>query len=414
MTAGAPETPETPAPPSSGARAGGGLRIGLVLRGGVDEGTEDRNPFPVFVGFIRRLARENHVQVFALQGENKARLLSGGGSKARSHEFAGAEVFQLGTARAPRFRLAADVVRVLAAIHAGRARRGRPQVLHGIGQSPGLVATAAARLLGIPSVVSLIGGELTSLPGAGYGELQTAKGRALMAILLRSAGAVTAASRFMQRRIQSHGADARLMPFGIDVERDFYPAARSDGPPFRLLHVATLCPVKDQLSLLRATRLVVDRGFDVQLDIAGWDDWGGTAERESARLELSGRVRFHGWQEQDQLRGLYQRAHVFVMASLDDVAPVAVLEAAASGLAVVGTDVGFIADWAPEMAVKTPIGDPAALARGMEAVLSDQRHREELGRRAQDWVRGHASLEANDAYVDLYRELAAGPRTRRL
>jgi len=172
-----------------------------------------------------------------------------------------------------------------------------------------------------------------------------------------------------------------------------------------LLHVGTLYPVKDQLTLIRAMRLIVDGGFDAELDIVGWDAWGGAVQREVARLELTPRIKFHGWRSQAELVSLYRNAHVFVMASIDDVAPVAVLEAAASGLPVVGTDVGFIADWAPDMAVKSPVGDPVALARAVQDVLSNQGHREELAARAQRWVLAHASLKANDAFVDLYREL---------
>jgi glycosyltransferase involved in cell wall biosynthesis len=381
------------------------MRIGLILSGGVEEGTEDRSPFPVFVELIRRLARENDVQVFSLQGENRVRAFSVGGPKSLPYRFAGADVFQLGTTRAPRFRIAVDVLRVLAVIHSATSRARRPQILHGIDQAPGFVTIVAGRLLGVPSVVSLIGKELTDLPSIGYGGLQTAKGRAMMELELRCADALTAASGFMQRRVHAHGAYARRLPFGIDVERFQFPVTRPAGPPFRLLHVGTLYPVKDQLTLVRAIRLVVDSGFDVELDIVGWDAWGGSVQREAAQLGLTSRIRFHGWKAQAELIPFYRNSHVFVMASVDDVAPVAVLEAAASGVAVVGTDVGFIADWAPEMAVKSPISDPVALARGLKEVLSNQGYREELASRAQKWVVAHASLEANDAFVDLYREL---------
>ena len=381
------------------------MRIALVLSGGVEEGTEDRSPFPVFVELIRQLARENEVQVISLQGENRVGAFSIGGSKPAPYRFAGAEVFQLGTTRAVRLRIATDIVRVLALIHSAQPRSRRPQILHGIDQAPGFVAMVAGRLLGVPSVVSLIGKELTDLPSAGYGGLRTARGRAMMQLELRYADALTAASKFMQRRVEAHGACARWLPFGIDVHRFLFPITRPAAPPFRLLHVGTLYPVKDQLTLVRAIRLVVDGGFDVELDIVGWDAWDGAVQREVARLDLTPRIKFHGWRTQAELVPLYRNAHVFVMASIDDVAPVAVLEAAASGLPVVGTDVGFIADWAPDMAVKSPIGDPVALARAVQEVLSNQGYREELAARAQSWVLAHASLKANDAFVDLYREL---------
>jgi glycosyltransferase involved in cell wall biosynthesis len=333
------------------------------------------------------------------------------------YRFAGADVIQLGTVRAPRLRLPADVLRVTAAIHAESRRSGRPQVVHGIGLSPGIVATVVGRLMGIPSVVSLIGGELTSLPEIDYGELRTAKGRAIAGALLRYAGTITVASEFMRKRVERRGVPARVMPFGIDVSRFRDPVVRPGGPPFRLLHVGTLCVLKDQLTLVRAVRLLLDGGLDVTLDIVGWDDWGGRVQREADRLDLSRRVMFHGWKDRDDLTLFHQNAHAFVMTSLDDAAPVAVLEAAASGLPIVGTDVGFIADWAPEMAVSTPIGDPGALANALQQLLANRDERERLASQARNWVCRHASLDANDAYVSLYREVitvgAAPDRGRR-
>lgn len=381
------------------------MHIGLILRGGVEEGTEDRNPFPVFVDFIRRLAATNNVQIFSLHGANDFNVLSLHGTDRPTHRFAGADVIQLGTVGTRRLRLAADVVRVVAAIRTSSSRLCRPRILHGIGQSPAVVATVVGRLLGIPSVVSLVGGELTRLPNINYGELRSRKGRILMEIPLRYADALTVASRFMQKRVRSYGAHARLMPFGVDIQRFSGAVARPDGPPFHLLHVGTLCPVKDQLSLVKATRVLVDRGVDVELDVVGEDDWGGLVQREAAELGLAQRIRFHGWVTRQELLSFYRRTHVFVMASVDDVAPVAVLEAAASGVPVVGTDVGFVADWAPERAIKVPQGDPTALALGLERILSSQTYREGVAQRAQDWVHCHASLEVTDAYVRLYEEL---------
>jgi len=382
------------------------MRVGLIVRGGVEPGSEDRNAAPIFVDFIRRVAATTCLQVFSLHGSSPATVRSLLRARPPAHPFAGAEVFALGTTGAPRLRLLVDVLRVLAAIRAAGPQSARPEILHGIGLSPGVVATIAGRLLGIPSVVSLIGGELTSLPAIGYGELRTAKGRAIVRALLAQARTITVASGFMQARVERHGAYARRMPFGIDVDRFRAPVARPAGPPFRLLHVGTLCAVKDQLTLLRAVRALVDGGLEIALDVVGFDDWGGRVQREAQGLGLNGRVSFHGWAERDQLVALQRRAHAFVMTSLDDVAPAAVLEAVAAGLPIVGTNVGFIADWAPEMAVATPVGDARALAVALRRLLGDRAERERLAANAQAWVSRHADLDANDAFVRLYRELA--------
>ena len=386
------------------------MRVALIVRGGVEEASEERNNAPIFVHLIRRLAASADVRVVSLHGENRVTLASLYRSDASVHRFAGAEVVQLGTARMLALRVPTDLVRVAAALHATGRRSGRPEVIHGIGLSPGLTATFAGRLLGIPSVVSLIGGELTSLPEIDYGDLRTAKGRVIVKTLLRTAGTITVASRFMQERVERHGARARLMPFGIDAGRFAGPVDRTDGPPFRLLHVGTLCPLKDQLTLVESLRRLVERGLDFTLDVVGWDDWQGRVQLEAARLGVGQRIRFHGWMGQDGVVALCRSAHGFVMTSRDDVAPAAVLEAAAAGLPIVGTRVGFIADWAPDRAIATPIRDPGALADALQRVLTRRDERVRLGSQAQAWVFRHASLEANDAYLRLYAELAARGR----
>ena len=383
------------------------MRIALIVRGGVEEGSEDCNPAPVFVQLIRRLAGATELEVFSLHGKTRATMTSFYRGTAAAYRFAGADVYQLGRIKTPRLRLLAEVVRTTSAIRARRSRRGPPDLLHGIGLSPGVVAAFAGRLLGVPSVVSLIGGELSSLPEIDYGELRTAKGRAVVRRLLRHAGTITVASRFMQDRVERHGARARLVPFGIDASRFQHPVARPDGPPLRLLHVGTLCALKDQLTLVAAVRLLVDEGLDVMLDVVGFDDWQGCVQREADRLDLTQRVAFHGWRSPDEIVSLSRRAHAFVMTSVDDVAPVAVLEAAASGLPIVGTNVGFIADWAPDMAIAVPIQNPGALADALRGLFANRDARERMAARAQEWVCRHAGLDANDAYVDLYAELIA-------
>jgi glycosyltransferase involved in cell wall biosynthesis len=389
------------------------MRIGLIVRGGVEADAGAPNPAPIFIDLIRRLAAACEVKVFSLHGANRATVLSLYRGTAPIHRIGDAAVIQLGTAPMPRLRLAADALRVGAAIRALAPRSGRPELLHGIGLSPGIVATAVGRLSRIPSVVSLVGGELTCMPEIAYGDRRSAKGRAIVTALLRTAGTITVASEFMRRRAEGEGARARVLPFGIDVDRFAGDVARPDGPPYRLLHVGTLCALKDQLTLVRALRLLVERGLDVTLDIAGSDDWGGRVQREWERLGLGARVTWHGWRDRDALAPLHRRAHAFVMTSLDDVAPAAVLEAAAAGLPVVGTNVGFIADWAPERAIATPIADARALADAVQGLLADRPARERLAARAQDWVRRNASLAADDAFLGLYRELILRGQPRR-
>ena len=83
------------------------------------------------------------------------------------------------------------------------------------------------------------------------------------------------------------------VPIGVDAGR-FPSGAREEGPPWRLLRVASLNRVKDYPTLLQAMRHVVDRQPAVHLDIVGHDTLGGTMQALCCRLALEHHVTFHG------------------------------------------------------------------------------------------------------------------------
>ena len=122
--------------------------------------------------------------------------------------------------------------------------------------------------------------------------------------------------------------------------------------------MASLNPVKDHDTLLRAFHLLLGRGVDARLEVVGEDTLGGAASQLATQLGISNRVCFPGFQPSDLLIAIYQRSHLFVLSSRHEAAGAVVLEAAACGVPVVGTAVGYIADWAPERAVAVPARDP--------------------------------------------------------
>jgi len=75
----------------------------------------------------------------------------------------------------------------------------------------------------------------------------------------------------------------------------------------------------------------------VQLDWVGEDTLQGEAGRLAASLGLAGRVDFHGFQTYERLPQFYGRARLYVQASRHESQGVAVCEAAAAGLPIVGT-----------------------------------------------------------------------------
>jgi glycosyltransferase involved in cell wall biosynthesis len=154
-----------------------------------------------------------------------------------------------------------------------------------------------------------------------------------------------------------------------------------------LLKVGSLSRVKNQRRLLDALALV-RREVDVELDLVGEDTLGGELQAHARTLGIADCVRFHGFVPQDSLRPFFERAHVYVQSSLHDAAPIAVLEAAAASLPIVGTNVGYVADWAPHAAFAVPVDDAEALARGITAMLRNPA-RDAMAAKAHELVTTH-------------------------
>ena len=359
------------------------MKLALVVPGGVDRSGEFR-VIPALLTLIERLARVHDVHVFALRQE----------ATAGRWELLGATVHNIGDGW-PRLR-------AIAAIRAEH-RRERFDLVHAIfSGSCGLVAVAAAKLLGLPSLVHIAGGELVALHDIGYGGRQKWKGRLREAVVLRAADAVTAASAPIIESLRALGLEARRVPLGVDL-RSWSPLAprRRRSTEARLLHVASLNRVKDQPTLLRALAALSATGLAFRMDIVGVDTLQGEMQRLARELGLEHHVRFLGFKTQRELRPIVTAADLLVMSSCHEAGPLVLLEAAVAGVPTVGTAVGHIAEWSPSAALAVPVGDWKGLAEAIHRVLTD----EELRLRMADVAQHRAMLEDADYTVRTFEAL---------
>lgn len=342
------------------------MRIALVVPGGVDPGGEYR-VIPALLALIRRLARRHEVHVFALRQQ----------ADPASWELCGARVHNIGHRRT---RLRA--VGAICAQH----RSANFQLVQAIWAGPcGLIAVCAARILRIPSLIHVAGGEPVRIADISYGGRSTWRGRAQEAVALRGARVVTAASQSLIQTLAVLGYSARRLPLGadLDVWRPRDPVRRDVRRPARLVHVASLNRVKDQRTLLAAMAQLAESGAQFELDVIGEDTLQGETQSLCGALGLGHRVRFHGFLPQHQVVSIVQRAHVMVVSSRHEAGPLAVLEAAAVGVPTVGTAVGHIAEWTPEAALSVPATDSVALAAAIGRLIADEELRLRLAARAQ-------------------------------
>lgn len=135
-------------------------------------------------------------------------------------------------------------------------------------------------------------------------------------------------------------AKVSMIPNGIDTDR-FLPLASQENSPssdIQFLHVARLDPVKKQEVLIKAFAEVVKHYSGSRLNIVGDGPERNKLEQQIQNLKLGEHVILHG-QQLDTL-SYFHTNQVFVLSSIAEGTPMTVLEAMATGLPIVATEVG--------------------------------------------------------------------------
>jgi glycosyltransferase involved in cell wall biosynthesis len=188
-----------------------------------------------------------------------------------------------------------------------------------------------------------------------------------------------------------------------------------DATPLSIVAVGTLHEVKGQTHLVEACRRLVADGVHVRCELIGD---GPDREALAAQIQAAGladAVRLAGVLPHDQLAERMRAADVLVAPSVPssdgrrEGLPVVLMEAMATGLAVVASDLSGIPELVEDgvTGLLTPPGDPAAIA----AALARLAREPDLRRRLAAAGRGRVQAEFDQTLsaqrlVDLFREHA--------
>ncbi len=199
------------------------------------------------------------------------------------------------------------------------------------------------------------------------------------------------AARELAERAGGDGAKVVVASHGVDTGRFAPPggvagAAAGGGAPLRILAVGRLVEKKGYPVLLDALGRLAGDGLGFTCRIVGAGPLRPALEAEAARLGIGGQVELVGALTQEEIAGCYRAADVFVQASVvvatgdRDGIPNALLEAMASGLAVVASEVAGLPEAvAPGCGLLVPPGDAGALAGALARLAADGRLRASLG-----------------------------------
>ncbi len=256
---------------------------------------------------------------------------------------------------------------------------GRYGVLHLCSPGPaGVAAALIGRVLGLP-IVGSYHTELAAYAGLRSGDARLGLAvEAALGAFYGGCDVVLSPSAASDERLAGLGIhDPGRWDRGVDLTR-FSPALRSREPDGRVRVMYGGRLTKEKGADLLANAFLAARARDPRLELVLA---GGGPEEEALRARLGSAATFLGWLEGEALARAYADADIFLFCSQTDTFGQVVLEAQASGLAVVAVDAGgpseLIADGRSGLLCPPR---PSALADAVTGLAGSRAARERLAR----------------------------------
>jgi glycosyltransferase involved in cell wall biosynthesis len=224
-------------------------------------------------------------------------------------------------------------------------------------------AIRIAALRGVPVIVNYRGGEAASFLAKSHGRVRAT---------LAKAAALIVPSKFLQSVFAEYGVEARIVPNVVDLDH-FFPARNRLRAGAHFVVARNLEPIYDIGTAIRAFATVRQQHRDSRLTIVGTGPELGRLMDLVESAGVSDAVDFRGGVGPDTMADIYRTADVMLNPSTADNMPNSILEALASGVAVVSTDVGGVPYIVKNgtTALLVPPRDPAAMAQAAFRLLAD-------------------------------------------
>ena len=227
----------------------------------------------------------------------------------------------------------------------------------------------------------------------------------LSRLVWRQAREVLANSENLKALARRTSADIpiRVIRNGVDCEM-FTPGSSVE--PMNLLYVGRLIERKGLFYLLEAFGALAEAMPGLRLTLAGDGPDLDRLEKYCNHHDLGSKVKLTGRLTREQLLPLYQSTSVFVMPSLEESLPNAVLEAMASGLPIVTTHTGA-RELLDSNGLVVERADCEALRRALERYLQEPELLLAHGRRSRELAESMTWGAMARAYRETYESVLA-------
>ena len=236
----------------------------------------------------------------------------------------------------------------------------------------------ALELIGKPYVLTLHGGELPE-----FGQRWPRRVRRL----LNSASAVTTPSAYLLEKIAPYHSGLRLQPNPLSL-RDYHFRLRNRPKP-QLLWLRAFHHIYNPSLAARVLGKLASDFDEIHLTMLGRDKGDGSLEETkeaAAAFSVSDALSLPGKVEKAEIPDWLDQADIFLNTTNVDNAPVSILEAMASGLCIVSTNVGGVPYLLKDehSALLVPPDDCDAMAAAVRRILTEPDLAENLSRNARN------------------------------
>lgn len=238
----------------------------------------------------------------------------------------------------------------------------------------------------------------------------------LDSLLIRRADRVIAVSEEIVDEMQRRGILSQkilVIDNGVDIERfvlnrneEMRKSFGFNGNSKVIGTIASLTPEKGHIYLLRAIRQVIEKCPECRFLIVGDGGQRQFLEEKSADLGLTGKVLFTG--SRKDVPEILSMLDIFVLPSLKEGLPMALLEAMAAAVPVIATKVGAVLKVVMhgETGLLVEKGDVNGLGEAIAQILSDHKMSERLRMKGYEKVMSEFSSDImTSKYLDIYRKL---------
>ena len=246
-------------------------------------------------------------------------------------------------------------------------KNDKPDIIHAHGYLLGVPAVILGKIYKIPVIITehWFGFPLRMLNFFARARARFAMNRAKI---------ILPVSKNLEESIKSYGIKNRfkVVPNTVNAEI-FYPSFQKEKEEIgqrRILIVAGLVPIKGIPYLLKALSQLRQKRQDFVLDIVGDGLKRKEYEELAKKSGLNQIVKFYGFRPKEEVAEFMRRSDFFVLSSLWENLPCVLIEAMASGLPVIATNVGGIPEIVnKEEGILVPPKNIDALAEAIDYML---------------------------------------------